>query len=72
MKAGKKTEQFHMMADLAFLSSIDEWRAKQRPILTRSEAIRVLVLKGISLDVRRKRSSLPTSLSQEDSVSDSF
>ena len=66
MKAGKKTEQFHMMADLAFLSSIDEWRAQQRPILTRSEAIRVLALKGIALDGRRKRLSLSPSLSQEE------
>jgi hypothetical protein len=59
MKTGKKTEQFHMMTDLAFLNLIDEWRAKQRPIVTRSEAIRILVLKGLDLSARKRRPSLP-------------
>ena len=38
---------FQMRASEQWLSAIDDWRAKQRPVLSRAEAIRRLVEKGL-------------------------
>jgi hypothetical protein len=37
-----------------FLDTVDEWRAKQRPILTRSDAIRTLTLMAIGKGLKPK------------------
>ncbi len=44
------TASLTLRTPLELISIIDDWRANQRPILNRSEAIRVLVLKGIEKD----------------------
>lgn len=38
---------FNMRVEPDFLDTLDDWRANQRPILNRSEAIRVLVSKAL-------------------------
>jgi hypothetical protein len=37
-----------------FIEIVNEWRAKQRPILTRSDAIRTLVLLAIDKGLKPK------------------
>lgn len=39
---------FQMRVNDEFLAIVDEWRAKQRPILSRSEAIRRLVEQALA------------------------
>jgi hypothetical protein len=38
-----------------FIDAVNEWRAKQRPILTRSDAIRKLTLLAIDRGLKPKR-----------------
>jgi len=47
--------QVNMRAPASTVDAIDDWRAVQRPILSRSEAIRVLVLKGLETEAPPKR-----------------
>lgn len=44
MAQGKKTA-LQVRVTSGFLDKLDGWRAKQRPILSRSEAVRVIVAK---------------------------
>ena len=43
-----KTQTIQLRVTLAYLAAIDEWRAKQRPIPLRSEAIRQLTMIALS------------------------
>jgi hypothetical protein len=47
------TENFHMRVDEDFFVPIDAWRAKQRPIPSRSEAIRLLIDKALAAEKKR-------------------
>ena len=38
-----------------FLNAIDDWRSEKRPILNRSEAVRVLTIKGLETETDPKR-----------------
>lgn len=49
-----QTERFNMRTEPSFLDTIDDWRASQRPILNRSEAIRYLVLKALEHESAKK------------------
>jgi hypothetical protein len=58
MKSEKvQTERLDMRVERRFLASIDDWRARQRPILTRSEAIRALVFRALASDRPRDQIS---------------
>ena len=50
-----QTARFNMRIEPGFLNTVDDWRASQRPILNRSEAIRVLVLKALEDQVSSKK-----------------
>ncbi len=41
---------FNFRYDDAFMAVIEEWRAQQRPVPSKAEAIRRLVLRGAALD----------------------
>jgi hypothetical protein len=43
-------ERLDMMVSPAWKQAVEDWRAAQRPILNRSEAIRVLVMKGLAAE----------------------
>jgi hypothetical protein len=45
-----QNKRFNFRCDQAFLDAIDNWRVKQRPIPSQSEAIRILALRGTALD----------------------
>jgi len=47
---------FQMRVSEEFLAAIDDWRTKQRPVPSRSEAIRQLVEAGIAAKKPRKGS----------------
>ncbi len=49
------TDRFNMRVEPSFFEFIDDWRASQRPVVGRSEAIRVLVFKGLGLEKSRTR-----------------
>lgn len=51
----QKTHQMQMRADPGFLDALDDWRAAQRPVLTRSEAVRVLCLRAISAEKGKRK-----------------
>lgn len=42
------TERFQLVAPASWFERIDEWRASQRPIPSKSEAIRLLVEKALA------------------------
>ncbi len=50
--------QLNLRAPNDFVAVLDDWRSTKRPILTRSEAIRVLVLKA--LEHEQKLTKPPT------------
>ena len=52
LKTPPKRLQLQMRVDMQFLNAIDDWRAAQRPVLSRSEAIRSLCYKALA--VKRK------------------
>jgi hypothetical protein len=41
--AQRKRRTFQMRTDDGFMEVVDDWRARQRPILSRAEAIHLLV-----------------------------
>lgn len=43
MNEEQQTERLQMRVAPSFLAKVDEWRASQRPLPSRSEAIRMLV-----------------------------
>jgi hypothetical protein len=43
--AKEKTTAFQVRVTGPFLERLDAWRARQRPIISRSEAVRVIVEK---------------------------
>lgn len=43
MNEEQQTERLQMRVSPSFLEKVDEWRAGQRPLPSRSEAIRLLV-----------------------------
>ena len=43
LETGTETTKIHLAVPKTWVDKIDEWRAKQRPIPNKSEAIRVLV-----------------------------
>ena len=40
-------DRFTMRVDRGFMRALDEWRARQRPIPSRSEALRRLAIRAI-------------------------
>lgn len=46
----EKVSRFNFRHDLPFMEAVDNWRAAQRPIVTRAEAIRRLALRGIAAE----------------------
>lgn len=44
----RQNKQLLMRVSEGFLSKVDDWRAKHRPILSRTEAIRLLVEQALS------------------------
>ena len=42
-----KSDVFSLRIDAEFYPPIDEWRSTQRPIPSRSKAVRELILKGL-------------------------
>ncbi len=52
---GPKSERFEMRIDAELLVLIDEWRALQRPIPSRAEAIRTLAEKAATEDLKQMR-----------------
>ena len=50
----QKTHQMQMRVDPSFLDTLDDWRASQRPVLTRSEAVRILCLQAIALQKKKR------------------
>lgn len=42
--------RFNFRCDQSFLDAIDDWRTTQRPVPSQSEAIRMLALRGATLD----------------------
>jgi hypothetical protein len=44
----QQTEQFLMRTSKEFLQKLDDWRSQQRPILSRSEAMRRIVDQSLS------------------------
>jgi len=44
----EKNHPFQMRVSPEWLAKIDDWRASQRPVPSRAEAIRRLVEKGLS------------------------
>jgi hypothetical protein len=51
---GSKTERIQIVAPATWLESIEEWRAKQRPIPNISAAIRQLVEDGLKASAAAK------------------
>ena len=49
MSTAQKTERMFMRIEPELLARVDEWRARQRPIPSRSEAVRRLVYDAICL-----------------------
>lgn len=45
-----KTRRFNFRCEDSFLAEIDDWRAKQRPVPSQSEAIRLLARRGAALE----------------------
>jgi hypothetical protein len=52
-----KRDQFNMRVKPEFMAAIDDWRSRQRPIPTVSEAIVTLCLRAIEADVKDLKSS---------------
>lgn len=46
----EKPGRFNFRHDPSFMDAVDNWRASQRPIVTRAEAIRRLALRGIAAE----------------------
>jgi hypothetical protein len=51
----RKVVRFELRATEAFAEDIDKWRCRQRPIPSRSSALRVLVRLGLRAAMRTKR-----------------
>jgi hypothetical protein len=49
-----KSHQMQMRVDEQFLAAIDDWRAAERPVPSRSEAVRLLCYKAIEADKPKK------------------
>jgi len=54
--AQKKLRTFQMRTTDEFLASLDDWRAAQRPVLSRAEAIHRLVALAIKKQKPKRRS----------------
>ena len=54
--AQKKLRTFQMRTTDEFLASLDDWRAGQRPVLSRAEAIHQLVAFAIKKQKPKRRS----------------
>lgn len=52
LEDGTPTERIQIVAPTTWVQRIEEWRAKQRPIPSKSEAIRVLVDRALEADDR--------------------
>lgn len=50
LEDGTPTERHQIVAPKTWGERIDEWRAKQRPIPSKSEAIRILVDQALAAD----------------------
>jgi hypothetical protein len=48
--AQRKLRTFQMRTDDGFMEAVDDWRARQRPILSRAEAIQRLVAMALKSD----------------------
>ncbi len=48
------TERFNMRVEPSFFRFIDSWRSSQKPVVGRSEAIRVLVFKALGVKTEAK------------------
>ena len=51
LEIGTETRKIHLAVPKTWVDKIDEWRAKQRPIPNKSEAIRVLVEHALEADL---------------------
>jgi hypothetical protein len=50
----RRRSTFQMRVDAKFMTDIEDWRARQRPIPSLTEAIKILVAKGLKADCERK------------------
>ena len=50
LEIGTETRKIHLAVPKTWDDKIDEWRAKQRPIPNKSEAIRVLVERALEAE----------------------
>ena len=50
LEIGTETTKIHLAVPKTLVDKIDEWRAKQRPIPNKSEAIRVLVERAMEAE----------------------
>jgi Arc/MetJ-type ribon-helix-helix transcriptional regulator len=57
LEIGTETTKIHLAVPKTWVDKIDEWRAKQRPIPNKSEAIRVLVERALEAEEDLIRSS---------------
>jgi hypothetical protein len=48
--AQRKVRIFQMRTDDGFMEAVDDWRARQRPILSRAEAIQRLVAMALKCE----------------------
>jgi len=53
-----KRSQFNMRVKPEFMEEIENWRAKQRPIPSASEAIVTLCMKAIQADEKAEKESM--------------
>lgn len=50
LETGTETKRLQLVVPESWTAKVDEWRASQRPIPNRSEAIRLLVEKALAQD----------------------
>ncbi len=53
LKDGVPTKRLELVVPETWTERLDEWRAKQRPIPNRSEAIRMLVERALEATARK-------------------
>jgi hypothetical protein len=55
LEEGSETKRLQIVAPASWVDRVDEWRAKHRPIPTKSEAIRVLVDLALEGEAKRRK-----------------
>lgn len=54
-KQTARRDVFQMRGASEFLDEVEEWRSKIRPIPSMSEAVKMLIRKGLDADAKKRR-----------------